>query len=180
MDECPSKKWQSSRWSRFLFWFFRNWLPIENVSKWLFSDSLLFFLFFSGVSSSTNGVCGLSIVPITEREKNQQLQKIGRNQWAEKKKKNNEQIFLVSSKGGSSHRVRAILALIFIDSCRYFFRHFFAAGQGCQMVHIFSNQKSRFGWILEGLEIKDVDILYGHLVYITNIWYIFAHLVYFW
>jgi hypothetical protein len=32
--------------------------------------------------------------------------------------------------------------------------------QGCQMVHIFSNQKSQFGQILHGLAIEDVGIFY--------------------
>jgi hypothetical protein len=38
---------------------------------------------------------------------------------------------------------------------------------------IFSNQKSQFGQILEGLEIENIGIFYGHLEYITVIWYIF-------
>jgi hypothetical protein len=37
---------------------------------------------------------------------------------------------------------------------------------------IFSNQKFRFGSILEGLAMEDVDMLFGHLVYFTAIWYI--------
>jgi hypothetical protein len=37
---------------------------------------------------------------------------------------------------------------------------------------IFSNQKSRFGKILEVLAIEDVGILYVHLVYFKAIWYI--------
>jgi hypothetical protein len=51
---------------------------------------------------------------------------------------------------------------------------------------IFSNQKSQFGQILEGLAMEDVDIFYGHLVYFTAIWYIlwsfgkfYGYLVYF-
>jgi hypothetical protein len=36
---------------------------------------------------------------------------------------------------------------------------------------IFSNQKSRFGLILEGLAIDDVGILYGHSVF-YGYWYI--------
>jgi hypothetical protein len=36
---------------------------------------------------------------------------------------------------------------------------------------IFSNQKSRFGYILEGLAMEDVGTLYGYLVYFTAIWY---------
>jgi hypothetical protein len=69
---------------------------------------------------------------------------------------------------------------------------------GCQMVYIFSTQKSKFGYILEGLGMEDVGIptyfqtknpicgkfwrvlelkmlayiFYGHLVYFTAIWYI--------
>jgi hypothetical protein len=39
---------------------------------------------------------------------------------------------------------------------------------------IFSNQKSQFGSIWEGLAIEDVGIFYGHLVQ-----YIRGHLVYF-
>jgi hypothetical protein len=34
----------------------------------------------------------------------------------------------------------------------------------------FSNQKSQFGYILEGLSLKNVDIFYGHLKYFTDIW----------
>jgi hypothetical protein len=37
---------------------------------------------------------------------------------------------------------------------------------------IFSNQKSQFWEILEGLAIGGVVILYDHLVYFTAIWYI--------
>jgi hypothetical protein len=37
---------------------------------------------------------------------------------------------------------------------------------------IFSNQKSQFGQILEGLAMEDVGIFYCHLVYFTVIWYI--------
>jgi hypothetical protein len=37
---------------------------------------------------------------------------------------------------------------------------------------IFSNQKSQFGYILEGLAIEDVGIFYGDLLYFTAIWYI--------
>jgi hypothetical protein len=35
----------------------------------------------------------------------------------------------------------------------------------------FSNQKSQFGWILEGVAVKveEVGIFYGHLVYFTVI-----------
>jgi hypothetical protein len=51
---------------------------------------------------------------------------------------------------------------------------------------IFSNQKSRFGLILEGLAMDDVGMFYGHLVYFMAIWYIlwlfgifYGYLVYF-
>jgi hypothetical protein len=37
---------------------------------------------------------------------------------------------------------------------------------------IFSNQKSKFEYILEGLAIEKVAIFYGHLVSFTAIWYI--------
>jgi hypothetical protein len=37
---------------------------------------------------------------------------------------------------------------------------------------IFSNQKSQFWLILEGLAMEDVGIFYDHLVYFTAIWYI--------
>jgi hypothetical protein len=37
---------------------------------------------------------------------------------------------------------------------------------------IFSNQKSRFGQILEGLAMEDVGVFYVHLVYFMAIWYI--------
>jgi hypothetical protein len=40
---------------------------------------------------------------------------------------------------------------------------------------LFSNQKSEFRHILEGLVLKKVGILlYGHFEYITAIWYIFG------
>jgi hypothetical protein len=35
---------------------------------------------------------------------------------------------------------------------------------------IFSNQKSNFGKILEGLGMEKVGVLYGHLEYIMAIW----------
>jgi hypothetical protein len=34
----------------------------------------------------------------------------------------------------------------------------------------FSNQKFRFGQILEGLGWENVDIFYGHLEYFMDIW----------
>jgi hypothetical protein len=37
---------------------------------------------------------------------------------------------------------------------------------------IFSNQKSQFGFILEGLALGDFGVFYGHLVYFAAIWYI--------
>jgi hypothetical protein len=37
---------------------------------------------------------------------------------------------------------------------------------------LFSNQKSKFGKILEGLEMQDVGIFYGHLVHFTVFCYI--------
>jgi hypothetical protein len=36
---------------------------------------------------------------------------------------------------------------------------------------IFSNQKSKFGYILKGLAIEGVGTLYGHLLYFVAIWY---------
>jgi hypothetical protein len=45
---------------------------------------------------------------------------------------------------------------------------------------LFSNQKSQFGQILEGLAMVDVDILgpfrlfYGQMVHFVVIWYIFS------
>jgi hypothetical protein len=36
----------------------------------------------------------------------------------------------------------------------------------------FSNKKSKFCSILEGLKMDNVGVLYGQLVYLTNIWYI--------
>jgi hypothetical protein len=44
---------------------------------------------------------------------------------------------------------------------------------------IFSNQKSRFGFISEEFAMKDIGILYGHLVYFIASWYILRQLVYF-
>jgi hypothetical protein len=46
-------------------------------------------------------------------------------------------------------------------------------------LHIFSNQKSQFGKILEGLATEDVGIFYGHFVYFTSERYIFGHSVHF-
>jgi hypothetical protein len=43
--------------------------------------------------------------------------------------------------------------------------------QGCQM-DIFSDLKSQFGSILEGLGMKKVGIFYAHLEYITANWHI--------
>jgi hypothetical protein len=40
---------------------------------------------------------------------------------------------------------------------------------------LFSNQKSQFGQILEGIELKAAGILYGHLVNFPSIWYILRH-----
>jgi hypothetical protein len=37
---------------------------------------------------------------------------------------------------------------------------------------MFSNQKSKFGYITEGLGMKKVGFFYGHSEYITAIWYI--------
>jgi hypothetical protein len=51
---------------------------------------------------------------------------------------------------------------------------------------IFSNEKSRFRSILEGIVLEDVGIFYGHLIYFTAIGYILrpfgifnGHLVFF-
>jgi hypothetical protein len=44
---------------------------------------------------------------------------------------------------------------------------------------IFSNKKSHFGLILEGLAIEDVGIFYGHWAYFTANWFIWGLLVYF-
>jgi hypothetical protein len=42
------------------------------------------------------------------------------------------------------------------------------------MVHIFSNQKSKFGYILEGQEMKFLafGVFYDHLIHFMVIWYI--------
>jgi hypothetical protein len=37
---------------------------------------------------------------------------------------------------------------------------------------MFSNQKSKFGYIWEGLAMEDVGIFYGHLIHFTVFWYI--------
>jgi hypothetical protein len=50
-----------------------------------------------------------------------------------------------------------------------FYIDFDESVQGCQMVHIFSNQKSQFVYILECLGIENVGILFGHF---TVTWYI--------
>jgi hypothetical protein len=47
---------------------------------------------------------------------------------------------------------------------------------------IFSNQNSLLGYILEGLAMEDVGILYSQLVYFTVIWpfgIFYGYLVYF-
>jgi hypothetical protein len=41
--------------------------------------------------------------------------------------------------------------------------------QGCQMVHLFSNQKFKFGPMFESLAMEDVGIFYGHLLYFIAI-----------
>jgi hypothetical protein len=50
---------------------------------------------------------------------------------------------------------------------------------------IFSNQKSKFGYFLEGLAAEDVCTFYGHLVFFADFWSVlqtfgilFGHLVY--
>jgi hypothetical protein len=35
---------------------------------------------------------------------------------------------------------------------------------------LFSNQKSQFGKIFQGLGLENVDIFYGHLEHFTDIW----------
>jgi hypothetical protein len=44
--------------------------------------------------------------------------------------------------------------------------------QGHTRVARFSNQKSQFGKILEGLGMEDVSLFYSYFVYVTAIWYI--------
>jgi hypothetical protein len=57
--------------------------------------------------------------------------------------------------------------------------------QGCQMAY-FHTKKSQFGYMLEGLEMENVGIFYGHLKYVTSIGRFFdrlkifgRHLIYF-
>jgi hypothetical protein len=38
---------------------------------------------------------------------------------------------------------------------------------------VFSNQKSEFGYILEGLGMEKVSIFFGYFEFITAVWYIF-------
>jgi hypothetical protein len=48
---------------------------------------------------------------------------------------------------------------------------------------LFSNQKSKFGSILEGLRLENVDIFYGHMEYFTDIWdilWLCVHFVFIW
>jgi hypothetical protein len=45
-------------------------------------------------------------------------------------------------------------------------------GQVCQMVYIFPNLNSLFGYILEGLVIENVGTFCGHLKYFTTIQYV--------
>jgi hypothetical protein len=42
--------------------------------------------------------------------------------------------------------------------------------QGCQMVCVFSNQKSQFGYILQGLGMENVVIFFEHLEHFTDIY----------
>jgi hypothetical protein len=49
---------------------------------------------------------------------------------------------------------------------------------------LFSNQKSKFGYILEALAMEDVGVFYGRLINFPGIWhilwwYIFSFLVHF-
>jgi hypothetical protein len=46
------------------------------------------------------------------------------------------------------------------------------AGSRVARCSIFSNPKSQFGQIMEGLRLEDVEIFYGHLEYFRAIWYI--------
>jgi hypothetical protein len=43
--------------------------------------------------------------------------------------------------------------------------------------YIFKPKNPNLGKILEGLGIKKVGMFYGHLEYITTIWYFYGHLV---
>jgi hypothetical protein len=45
-----------------------------------------------------------------------------------------------------------------------FSKNYLDAEQGCQMVYIFSNQKSKFGQFFVSLTMEDVGIFYGNLV----------------
>jgi hypothetical protein len=45
---------------------------------------------------------------------------------------------------------------------------------------IFSNQKSQFGKIFEGLAMENVGAFYDHLVHVTAIWYMLVHFFTFW
>jgi hypothetical protein len=47
----------------------------------------------------------------------------------------------------------------------------FGSHHGCQMV-LFSNQKSQFQYILEGLAMGNLGVFYGHLVYFISNCYI--------
>jgi hypothetical protein len=38
---------------------------------------------------------------------------------------------------------------------------------------LFSDQKSKFGFILEGLEIENVGVFYGHFEYLKAILYVY-------
>jgi hypothetical protein len=44
----------------------------------------------------------------------------------------------------------------------------------------FSKQKSKFGQILEGLRWRNVDIVFGHLEYFTDIGDFYDHFVFIW
>jgi hypothetical protein len=43
---------------------------------------------------------------------------------------------------------------------------------------LFSNQKTQFGYILEGLGVENVDIFCGHLKYFTTMWFVFRAIGY--
>jgi hypothetical protein len=46
-------------------------------------------------------------------------------------------------------------------------------------MYIFSDQVSQFGYILEGFGMENVATLWGHLEYITAIWWYISKLVFF-
>jgi hypothetical protein len=49
--------------------------------------------------------------------------------------------------------------------------------RGCQVVYLFSYQKSHFGYILEGLGMENASVLYGNWNILLKFGIFYGHLV---